>query len=124
MNRSLPTSMALVSALAVAALVSACDGGGPRCEPIVTPTTCDPVCDFAAGEICNEDTDECVARVDCDPECDTATQFCNFLTGACQNLPATCDPACPSGEFCDEGTCRAVPVCDPVCETGEFCTDE
>ena len=125
MNRSLSTSMAFLLAIAISALVGACDGGGPRCEPIVTPTTCDPVCDFAGGEVCNEDTDECVAAVACDPPaCTPGETFCNSVTGACVAIPETCDPVCGSDEICDGTTCRAAPVCEPDCEADEFCTDE
>lgn len=121
MNRSLPTSMALVSALAIATLVSACDGGGPRCEPIVTPATCDPAC--VAPQFCNADL-ECVDFVACDPPtCTPGETACNG-EGECVAIPATCDPVCDADEICDGTTCRARPVCDPVCETGEFCTDE
>ena len=118
MKRSLPTYMALVSAIATSALVSACDGGSPRCEPIVT---CEPVCD--PGELCSASF-ECVPVVACDPPTCGTGEICNFENGECVAAPPTCDPACESDEFCDEGTCRALPVCDPACETGEFCTDE
>lgn len=119
MNRSLSTSMVLGLAIAISALVGACDGG-PSCHDIVTPTTCDPACDLTAGEFCNEETDECVTYVACDPPACNDGEYCDGM-GNCLALPPTCDPTCASGEYCDEGTCRPTPVCDPPCSSNQYC---
>jgi hypothetical protein len=120
MNRVLSTFTFLLLTTAVAAVLGACDSG-PTCVENPVVRDCDPVCDVTATppQVCNDGT--CVDLQTCTPDCDTATQFCNSFTGACENLPASCSPSCAAGEFCDDGTCRDVPVCDPPCPSGEHC---
>lgn len=110
----------LLLCMAVAGLAMVGCGGGPHCE---TVETCDPECDAAMGMFCNPESLACEEAMTCDPTCDTATQYCDIFSGNCVDLPADCDPECGTDEFCDDGTCEAIPVCDPDCAAGEVCVN-
>src|SRR5690606_26987275 len=102
MNRVLTTCMFVLTATA---LLGACDG--PSCVANEVPATCDPGC--AATEFCNDGT--CATIMACDPPTCTATTYCDFLTGNCEDLPAACSPACTTGNYCNDGSCEEIPVC-------------
>lgn len=94
-------------------------GGEPTCRANEVPRTCEPACDAAGGEYCDDGT--CQTIMECDPTCVPGTEFCNVATGLCEELPAVCSPSCATGEYCDDGTCREIPVCDPPCTASEHC---
>ena len=58
---------------------------------------------------------------ECEPACDMETEYCDPCTGSCVAMPAECDPECPETQYCDDGTCKDMPVCDPVCAADEVC---
>jgi hypothetical protein len=103
------------------------DDGGPKCVkawtliPCATEASPTGCADPATKECCNG---SCVDRASCEPACEITTHYCSC--GACVAFPATCDPACPTGKYCDNGTCRdnpTVPVCNPVCAADEVCVN-
>lgn len=110
----------LFSLAVVGLAMMGCDGGGPHCEPIPEPMTCDEECTLP--EVCNTLTGQCIEFMVCDPTCE-ADELCNFETGDCEANPNFCEGGCESGEYCDGGSCRDIPECDPECEDDEFCTN-
>lgn len=130
---------------------AAMGGEGQMCRGY--DSYCDPACDFAAGEYCENNT--CVEGTLCDPECDYAAgEYCDLASGTCKTADLedaevvepcddglecnwdtgiceaagaveTCDPECAEGEECVDGAC--VPIgsgtCDPACEEGFECVE-
>src|SRR5690554_702342 len=91
-----------------------------RQDPTTRPTLpeCTSNAGCAHGQQCNLDTQKCEAA----PASNNTPNPNNNTPG--NNTPGACDPACPSGETCEEGVCVA-PIdpnaCDPVCESGYTC---
>ncbi|HAA58458.1 MAG TPA: hypothetical protein DCE42_27085, partial [Myxococcales bacterium] len=69
----------------------------------------------------NDSFCKAVAPTGCNPACPTG-QTCQ--NGTCVNdTPAGCNPACPTGQTCQNGTCVNINTsgCDPACSVGQIC---
>ncbi|MCC6213542.1 MAG: DUF4114 domain-containing protein [Polyangiaceae bacterium] len=111
--------------------ITQCRNGSLVCEPVITPSaeTCNAIDDDCNGTVDDGDlctgTDVCF-RGTCVPPCGggefvcTGDLVCN-AEGLCVD-PACAGKACPAGEICVAGACKA--PCDGVaCPYGTVCRD-
>ncbi len=92
-------------------------------------------CDATAGEVCDEDLDECtVTECTDDADCTDDGLFCNG-TESCDTAASACvssgDPCTAAGETCDEASGACVgcvvnddcPAATPICTSANTCVE-
>lgn len=94
-----------------------CAGGSCQADPC-TALTC------PAGTFCRVSLSGATTVGDCVRSCAyvscAATQVCN-VDGFCET-PATCSPACGTGQVCLSGACVPDPCCGVGCGSGQVCS--
>ena len=109
-------------------------GGGSLCQPCETHDDCGGPDDYCLR---NSDNGEVFCAVACQggvcPDGFTCLHVsgtgieadqCVPISGSCAGLPVPtggCDPACPSGQTCQNDTCVPTGGCNPACPSGQTC---
>ena len=109
------------------------DGGAGLCQPCETHDDCGGPDDYCLR---NNDTGEVFCATQCQggacPDGFSCMHIsgggidadqCVPTSGSCAStpVPTGCDPACGSGETCQNGTCVPTGGCNPACQSGQTC---